>query len=448
MAAPAPRKVNVAIVGGGIGGLTLALALQHFCEMSQLDIHIYEAASQFSQIGAGINIWGRVHKIFTDLGLEADLTKLLREDDIGYFTCRKSDQAEGQTFRDVYIENGKMMLLHRAEVQDLLLKHISPDIKVHLSHRLDGYSYTNHAAERIELRFRGGQVSRCDLLIAADGVHSVTRRVFLSNLAEKTNTPELRDALAPVFSGTNAYRGLVAPEQLEAVWPNHPVLTKPFIYCGKDKHVVAYPISCGRAVNVIAFYTDMSKEDTPFEGSQIGQATTEEVLKTYEGWEPEVRAILSCLRTPSHWAIITQKPLDTWANVGVFLLGDAAHAMTTHLGAGAGQAIEDAYILAQILAREQRKGILAILSSETAPLYNRLRPPVANFVLSRARLQNRFYEFNEEGAELALLQKNSPVLTETDRLARIGHAIWDGFHWREHPVVQETDAEVARALNR
>ncbi|KAL1673568.1 hypothetical protein EV122DRAFT_294045 [Schizophyllum commune] len=330
MAAPAPRKVNIAIVGGGIGGLTLALAIQRFCDMSQLDVHIYEVASQFSQIGAGINIWGRVHKIFTNLCLDADLARLLREDDIGHFTCRKSDQAEGQTFRDVYIENGKMMLLHRAEVQDLL-KHISPDITIHLAHRLDDYSHTNHAAERIEMRFRGGQVARCDLLIAADGVHSVVRRVFLSNSAEKTDRPELRDALAPVFSGANAYRGLVAPEQLAEVWPGHPVLKKPFIYCGKDKHVVAYPISCGRAVNDIAFYTDTSKEDTPFEGSQIGQATTE---------EPEVRAILSCLRNPSHWAIVTQKPLDIWTDDGVFLLGDAAHAMTTHLGAGAGQAIE------------------------------------------------------------------------------------------------------------
>ncbi|KAL1671441.1 hypothetical protein EV122DRAFT_226575, partial [Schizophyllum commune] len=359
------------------------------------------------------------------------------------FTCRKSDQAEGQTFRDVYIENGKMMLLHRAEVQDLLLKHISPDIKIYLSHRLEDYSYGTHAAERIELRFRGGQVARCDLLIAADGVHSVVRRVFLSNLAEKMGRPELRDALAPVFSGTNAYRGLVAPEQLAEVWPSHPVLKKPFIYCGKDKHVVAYPISCGRAVNVIAFYTDMSKEDTPFEGSQIGQATAEEVMKTYEGWEPEVRAVLSCLHNPSHWAIITQKPLVIWADDSVFLLGDAAHAMTTHLGAGAGQAIEDAYILAQIFAREQRKGLLAILSSETASLYNRLRPPIADFVSARARLQNRFYEFNEEGAELALLQKDSPVFIESDRLARIGHAIWDGFHWREHFIVKDTNTKVA-----
>ena len=121
------------------------------------------------------------------------------------------------------------MLLHRAEVQDLLLKHISPDIKIHLSHRLVDYSYTKHAAERIELRFRSGQVARCDLLIAADGVHSVVRRVFLSNLAEKMDRPELRDALAPVFSGTHAYRGLVAPEQLAEVWPDHPVLKKPFI---------------------------------------------------------------------------------------------------------------------------------------------------------------------------------------------------------------------------
>ena len=121
------------------------------------------------------------------------------------------------------------MLLHRAEVQDLLLKHISPDIKIHLSHRLVDCSYTKHAAERIELRFRSGQVARCDLLIAADGVHSVVRKQLLPGLAGELGREELKASAQPLFSGSKVYRNLVPFEELAKVWPGHPTLVKPHI---------------------------------------------------------------------------------------------------------------------------------------------------------------------------------------------------------------------------
>ncbi|KAL1744720.1 hypothetical protein HDZ31DRAFT_82482 [Schizophyllum fasciatum] len=444
--AASPQRLKVAIVGGGIGGLTLALAIQHFCDMLRLEVHVYEAAARFSQIGAGINIWGRVHQIFAELGLEEEMTSLLRDGDSTIFTCRRSDQPEGVTFSEVDIEDGKMLLLHRADVQDILLKHISSDIKFHFSHRLKGYSHVGCDAEQIELSFRDGQTTRCDMLIAADGVRSAVRPLLLQQLAETLGKPELRTAFAPVFSGTKIYRGLVTSEKLAEVWPGHPALTMPFIYCGKNKHVVTYPISRGEYVNVVAFYSDMSREDTAFEGSQIEQATTEEVLRTFQGWEPMVRAILGCMHEPSHWAIITQKPLDTWAADGVFLLGDAAHAMTPHIGAGAGQAIEDAYVLARIIAHAQRKDPLEVRSDDSAHLYNRLRPPIANYVQARARLQRQFYEFNGEDGDTGRSQTDSPAYAETDRLLEIGRAIWDGFHWQRHTIVRETDEEVARAL--
>ena len=121
----------------------------------------------------------------------------------------------------------RLLLLHRAVVQDVLLKHVSPEVKIHLSHRLESYAHTEDAAQRIQLNFKNGQVARCDLLIAADGVHSTVRRQFLPRLAEKLGKPDLLESVDPLFSGSKAYRNLVPTEKLAAVWPNHPALTKP-----------------------------------------------------------------------------------------------------------------------------------------------------------------------------------------------------------------------------
>ncbi|KAL1738781.1 hypothetical protein HDZ31DRAFT_50451, partial [Schizophyllum fasciatum] len=303
------------------------------------------------------------------------------------------------------------------------------------------------AAGRIALKFRGGKEARCDLLIAADGIHSRIRHIFLPQVAEKLGKPELKESLEPIFSGSRVYRGLVSSETLSQIWPNHPTLKQPHQYCGKNKHIVTYPVSRGRYVNVVNFYTDITKEDTPFTGSQIGTATNKELMDEYDGWEPEVRTLLSCIPTPSHWSVITLKPFNVWADDGVFLLGDAAHAMTPHLGAGAGQAIEDGYVLGQLFGHAQKKGRFEMLSNDIAATYNRLRPPIANFVQARAKLQARFHEFNEEGGDMSLVEASSPTHTETNRLAKLGHGIWEGFHWSRHSFIRKMDKEVAHALS-
>ena len=141
--------------------------------------------------------------------------------------------------------------------------------------------------------------------------------------------------------------------------------------------------------------------------------------------------------------------------------------MVPHIGAGACEAIEvliflplplrpplmiylyptqDGYVLAQILAYAQKKGPLEALSDGTLALYNRLRPPIANFVHERARLQGLFYEFNEEAADLSLVEAGSPVYSEKERLAKLGHGMQDGYLWWKHSIVRETDEEMQRLL--
>ncbi|KAL1734895.1 hypothetical protein EV714DRAFT_185682, partial [Schizophyllum commune] len=234
--------------GAGIGGLAVVRALERFCDMSKLDVHLYESAAQISEIGAGLSIWQRVYDILVDLGLESDMQKYLEnaETAMTAFTFRKSDQSEGVTFKEVCAEDGgKIFLLHRAEIQGMLLAHISSQVKIHLSHRLDGYEYTEAPTEKIKLRFRGGQEARCDLLIAADGVHSVVRRQFVARLADKLGKPDLKQAMEPEYDGSRIYRGLVPQEKLATVWRDHPALAKPYVYCGKDKYIVTYLVLCG-----------------------------------------------------------------------------------------------------------------------------------------------------------------------------------------------------------
>lgn len=109
------------------------------------------------------------------------------------------------------------------------MKHLSPEVHIHLSHRLESYSYTDAPTERIKLHFKGGEEARCDLLIAADGVHSVVRKQLLPELARELGKEELKDSAQPLFSGSKVYRDLVPFEELAKVWPGHPTLVKPHI---------------------------------------------------------------------------------------------------------------------------------------------------------------------------------------------------------------------------
>ncbi|KAL1664903.1 hypothetical protein GGF50DRAFT_88386 [Schizophyllum commune] len=487
-----PQKIEIAIIGGGIGGLAFVLAMQRFCDMSKFNINVYEAATKISQIGAGITVWPRTIEMLTDLGMGKDFEAFCVDNEkLRSFVCRKSDQPEGHTFREIFLEDGNMLMVHRAEVQEIFLKYISKDIHFHLSHRLESYTYADtNSPHRVRLKFCNGQSAHCDLLIGADGVNSVVRRAFLPHLAEKYGRPEYKESIEPLFSGSCVYRGLIPREKLAERWPGHPALDRPYQYCGKNMHIVVFPVQKGRFINVVPFYFDRSREDTTWEGPALRDATSEEILKMYEGWEPEVQALLECMENPTHWAILTVKPVDIYADDGVILLGDAVHALTPHLGAGAGQAIEDAYVLGRILGHVSgtaknglttsslhgvilpsksisiavngtspsnciSPALISSLSEKTIALYNRLRPPIANFVQARARLQTRFYNFNEVGEDLSLIEAGSPVLAEVKegagvmdegRLAKLGHGICDGYHWRKHSIVRETDEEMKRLL--
>nr|VWO94797.1 Mannitol 1-phosphate dehydrogenase [Ganoderma boninense] len=111
-------------------------------------------------------------------------------------------------------------------------------------------------------------------------------------------------------------------------------------YSGKAKHVITYPISHGNYLNLVAFVTIPNAEGTIYPHKWVIDAKKEDAMSAYSGWEPEVAQMLSCAEKPTIWAIHVIEDLPYTVHGRVAIMGDAVHAMTTHFGAGGGQAIE------------------------------------------------------------------------------------------------------------
>ncbi|KAJ7595521.1 hypothetical protein C8J56DRAFT_1115495 [Mycena floridula] len=361
-------KLRIAIIGAGLGGLMCAIALKECAENIELDI--YEAASEISEIGAGVTLWPRLWEALNEMGLGPDFEQLVP----GYntnarqiaFEYRKGDQAEGFSFRSVYL-NGGGMTFHRPDLQQALFRNIPKSSRVHLKHRLVSYKETE---DGVNLTFQNGTTASCDLLIGADGVKSVVRN--------GTKNHFRRGPTEPVVTGFYAFRGLVPAERLREVYPNHRSITTPTM------HIVVYPIGAQRKIiNVAAVYSKPGDYGKPLDGPTARDATKEELMSMFAGWEKEVQVVLNCVENPIHWTIQALEPLEVYVTRRIALLGDAAHAMEPHLGAGACQAIEDAWILGRAISR---LNCTPSTVPEVLQRYNMIRKPYANMISTTSRV--------------------------------------------------------------
>ncbi|KAL5523639.1 hypothetical protein ACEPAG_7812 [Sanghuangporus baumii] len=417
-------KLRVAICGGGISGLCLAVALSKY---ANVDFHVYEAAERFKEIGAGVMIWTRTWTILELMGLSEEFSKTAHAPPDGSlgvgFDYRKSDQpSEGFRFHLVEVPHG-CIRFHRADFLDVFVNNL-PKGAASFDKRLSSYSAQG---DDIHLDFHDGSKATCDLLIGCDGIKSIVRK-HLFEMLSNDGEQELLDVIEPTFTGTMAYRALIPVGRLPSNKDGtlHSSLQRPMMHCGKSKHIVSYSISRGSIVNVVALTSDPQKENTVFDGPWVTPCSKEEVQKCYCDWEPEVQTLLQCIEKPTKWAIHQLKPLPTYVSRNVALAGDAAHGMAPHQGAGAGQAIEDAYVLAKLLGNPlaTREALALVLLA-----YEHVRRPMANAVLQGSRDSGLMYEFNYPGLG--------------DHYGALGPVIqsqWD-WVWATHP-----DEEVARGL--
>ncbi|KAN0109198.1 salicylate hydroxylase [Russula decolorans] len=426
-------KFRVAICGGGVGGLILAFALSR---SPKIRVDVYEAASKFTEIGAGIGIWWRTKQVLTSLGLEEDIIRLLPshpgEDQVPSVQQRKADQPNGHAMGTTHTRGG-MMSFHRAEFHVALLNRLPSSCGAFASKRLE--SYTQQPGNAIMLRFQDGSTATCDILLGADGVKSAVRKTMFQEAASwaesqhrNADAAGLRNLSELHFSGFFCYRALIPAERLSSISPQHRALSSGVQYLGKNIHMAVYPISRSRFVNFVAIEYHPHEEGTHLGGPWDTEVNPSDVQSLFHGWEKEVGEIVQCLGDlkMTRWAVNVLPTLPFYAFGNVAILGDAAHAMTPFLGAGAGQAIEDASVLASLLSSDLTTQTTA---SHVLGIYSRIRQPFATEVTRRAR---------ENGEHLSLFSLTGPDyhhLSSSERLQEIAKQIQENFAW-----ISDTDA--------
>jgi salicylate hydroxylase len=316
--------VSVAVVGGGIGGLSAALSLLH----AGFDVHVFEQASQLGEVGAGVQVSPNASRILHRLGLAEELARTgvkplawhQRRWDDGR-TLLRSPLAEPleATFGFPHYQ------VHRADLLSALARAV-PAERVHLGHRLTGL--VDHG-DRVEARFAGGARAEVDVLVGADGIHSQVRG-------------ELFGPENPHFTGCIAYRGLVPADRLADL----ELEVTAQVWLGPGRHFVHYLVRDRRLVNFVAIL----EQDTWTRESWTDRGDIAEALAAYDGWHPQVRTILSVVDETFIWALHDRTPMPCWSVGRMTLLGDACHAMLPMMAQGAAQAIEDGATLAACLA--------------------------------------------------------------------------------------------------
>ena len=330
MIAPLPHRI--AVIGAGIGGLTLAIALRH----RGIDVDLYEQAAELREVGAAVALSANATRVFEQLGLGPSLAAhwfevsalIYRDGRNGRLVgAHQVGSAYRQRFGAPYVG------IHRPELQAILSNAVGLD-RIRLGKRLVDIDDTG---VRAALRFDDGSRADADLIIGADGARSSVRRWMLG----------YDDAL---YSGCSGFRGVVPIDRL----PSLPDPTALQFWIGPGGHLLHYPMGHGQ-INFLL----VERHPSPWPRREwVMPATEGEQLRLFGHWHPAVVEMVTARPISDRWGLFHRPPLGRWSRGRVTLLGDAAHAAVPHHGQGANQAIEDAVVLASCLA-EAGAGSLA-----------------------------------------------------------------------------------------
>jgi salicylate hydroxylase len=316
-------SLQIAVVGGGIGGFAAA----GFLLRAGFAVTIYEQAAQLGEVGAGVVVSPNAVRLIRKLGVIDRFLADAVEIETGWQFRRWQDGrilSSEDMSRCERLFGERSYFVHRADLLDSLRRafgsgQLRLDARcVDLAERDDG----------VELRFADGSRAQADIVIGADGVHSVVRGFV--------TTPS-----PPQYSGLCAFRSLVSAD-VAPEFARRPVHT---LWLGPDHHLVHYPVSAGRQINIVAF----APAGNYRRESWSAEASAEEFLCEFEGWDPRLIELVRLAERPGRWALLDRPPLDRWCRGRVVLLGDAAHPMYPFFAQGAVQAIEDAASLAMCI---------------------------------------------------------------------------------------------------
>ncbi|MGW2330277.1 FAD-dependent monooxygenase [Streptomyces sp. NPDC001700] len=371
--APGPR---IAIIGGGIGGLATAA----FLRRAGLTATVYEQAPALAEVGAGLVVAPNAVRLLRRLDTMERFLRRAVPLDWGWEFRRWADGSvlsvehlDGVCER-LYGE--RTYVTHRADLLDAVRAAV-PGAWIRLGARCT--SVAAHPDGAL-LRFADGSHAEADVVIGADGVHSVVRGA-------------VAEPAPPEYSGLCAFRTIVPAEDA----PDFALRPAQTLWLGPGRHFVHYPIAGGRAVNVFA----AAPAGDGLDESWSATATIEEFRAEFADWDPRVTDLIASGGVPGRWALLDRAPLRRWSRGRITLLGDAAHPMFPFFAQGAAQSIEDAAVLARHLAA------------------------------------------SPDDPGQALLRYEAARIDRTTRLQQVSHARRDVNHLPDGPAQRERDAALA-----
>ncbi|BCR91187.1 putative salicylate hydroxylase [Aspergillus chevalieri] len=337
------KNFTVAIVGGGIGGLSLAVGLLR----RNISVQIYEAAPEFKEVGLGLTIGPAAHRTMPLIDPQIrhiyDSLITTHADSPGYERFRETwfevvwatgnEEKSGDVLLDLKALPSGQTTVRRADFLDALVSLIPPEI-AHFGKRLVSLEETANGG--VELRFEDGTAATADVVVGCDGIKSKVKESMIS--------PEEYQRVLPRYSGMYGYRAVLDMDTMVKAVGDHRARVST-MYVGKGAYGISYPIMRAQKVNVGLYVLNDEWNDYAW----VRPASKEEMRRDAEHMGDYVKLLVEYMPDPTQWAIFEHPHISTYARSRVAILGDAAHASTPHQGAGAGQAIEDAHVLAELL---------------------------------------------------------------------------------------------------
>jgi salicylate hydroxylase len=390
------RDQRIAIIGAGVGGLTLAIALRQ----RGIRAEVYEQANELAEIGAAVALSANATRELRRLGVLNDIVAVSTEPETLIYRDGRTgrciaahpmhqDRRYQQRFDAPYCG------IHRAELQRILSTAVGREA-LHLGHRL-----VDIAGQRDSLRlaFANGRIADTDIVVGADGVRSFVRRWVTG-----------RDGVR--YSGTSAFRGIV-PQHLLPRLPDRMAIQ---FWMGPDAHLLHYAI--GRDGSHVNFF---AVTEGPVEWPDLShwviEAKPGEALSHFAGWHEAVVEMVGAGWVTRRWGLFVVDQPACWNRSHVVLLGDAAHTMLPHHGQGANTTIEDAITLAELLP-----GITSETWDERMACYGELR-----------RVRTRTIQYSSWVTNRLLHLPDGPALADRD--ARVAN-FPERFGWiHEHDAL-------------
>jgi salicylate hydroxylase len=356
--------MRVIVAGGGIGGLTTAIALRH----QGIDALVLEQSQVLAEIGAGIQIAANAAIVLRELGLESKMQAVgVKPQSYDYRDLRSGKMLYQAPLGDEAASRygAPMYNIHRADLVQMLFDAVPSEAK-RLGARCVAVSQDKNG---VEVRLQTGEVLGADALVGCDGIHSVVRA-------------HLRGKEDKHFANILMWRSLIPAERLQGL----NLEERGNYWFGPGRTLITYWVRPKNLYSVLASVPAHEVQRESWDES----GDTAEMLRSFEDAEPRARAMLEQCKTAFITGMYYRDPIDSWTSGRITLLGDAAHPMVPFLAAGAGQSIEDAWTFARVLSRRQDDVPGALLE------YERRRLPRTTRIQAGARAAVKLMHENEQ----------------------------------------------------